>query len=89
MSTTKYDSSSDDEGDFTTTDVTLGYASVETTGDEVSHIGGHSVRLKPTGWNRQLTRADLDRQQTDPSGNTCEVQSMQWLYVSTTAVERR
>lgn len=46
MSATKYDSSSDDEGDFTTTDVTLGYASVETAGDDISHIGGHSVRVK-------------------------------------------
>lgn len=38
-------SSSDDEGGYTTTNVTLGYASLESTGDDISHIGGHPVFL--------------------------------------------
>lgn len=46
MATKKYDSSSDEEGDFTTTNVTLGYASTETAGDDISHIGGYPVRLR-------------------------------------------
>ena len=43
MSNMDMDSSSEDDGDFKTTNVTLGYASAEATGDDVSHIGGHPV----------------------------------------------
>ena len=39
------DSSSDEGGDYTTTNVTLGYASQDATSDDISHLGGHSVRL--------------------------------------------
>ena len=38
------DSSSEDEGGYSTTNVTLGYASKEPTGDDISHIGGYPVR---------------------------------------------
>ena len=39
-----YDSdSSDDAEDFTTTDVLLGYASKEPTGDIISQLGGRPV----------------------------------------------
>lgn len=37
------DSSSDEEGDYTTTNVTLGYASNESAGDDISHLGGIST----------------------------------------------
>ncbi len=41
-----YDSDSSDEGeDYSTTNVTLGYASTEPTGDEISHLGGHPTWL--------------------------------------------
>ena len=41
-----YDSdSSDDAGDYSTTNVNLGYASTESTGDDVSHLGGHPTWL--------------------------------------------
>lgn len=41
-----YDSdSSDDVGDYSTTNVTLGYAATESTGDDVSHLGGHPTWL--------------------------------------------
>lgn len=36
-------SSSEDEGEYTTTNVTLGYASKEPTVDDISHVGGHPV----------------------------------------------
>jgi hypothetical protein len=50
MSGGDIDSSSDDEGGFTTTNVTLGYASQESTGDDISHIGGYPVRRRvPAG----------------------------------------
>lgn len=39
------DSSSEDEGPYTTTNVTLGYASRESTGDDISHLGGHPVPI--------------------------------------------
>jgi len=40
-----YDSDTSSEGgdDYTTTNVTLGYASSESYGDDISHIGGHPV----------------------------------------------
>ncbi|KIW74628.1 hypothetical protein Z517_11398 [Fonsecaea pedrosoi CBS 271.37] len=41
-----YDSDSSDDGeDYSTTNVTLGYATVESTGDDVSHLGGHPTWL--------------------------------------------
>ncbi len=43
MSGIDADSSSEDEGDYKTTSVTLGYASIEATGDDISHLGGHPV----------------------------------------------
>jgi pre-rRNA-processing protein TSR4 len=44
-----YDSdSSDEEEDYSTTNVTLGYASTESTGDEISHVGGHPTWLDPS-----------------------------------------
>jgi len=50
-----YDSDSDDsdEGDeYTETNVLLGYASNEASGDPVSHLGGH-----PVGFPRRLATA--------------------------------
>jgi len=41
MSSKDIDLSSDEEGDYTTTNVTLGYASVELTGDDISQVGGY------------------------------------------------
>ena len=43
MSGRDIDSSSDEEGNYTTTNVTLGYAAKEPSGDEISHLGGHPV----------------------------------------------
>ncbi|KAJ9611404.1 hypothetical protein H2200_004588 [Cladophialophora chaetospira] len=44
-----YDSDSSDDGeDYSTTNVTLGYASPESTGDEISHLGGHPTWLDAT-----------------------------------------
>ncbi|ETI29444.1 hypothetical protein G647_01897 [Cladophialophora carrionii CBS 160.54] len=41
-----YDSDSSDEGeDYSTTNVTLGYVSADSTGDEISHVGGHPTWL--------------------------------------------
>ncbi|OAP58844.1 hypothetical protein AYL99_06141 [Fonsecaea erecta] len=41
-----YDSDSSDDGeDYSTTNVTLGYATVESTGDDISHLGGHPTWL--------------------------------------------
>jgi hypothetical protein len=41
-----YDSESSDEGeDYTETNVLLGYASKESTGDAISHLGGVPVRM--------------------------------------------
>jgi hypothetical protein len=37
------DFSSEDEAVYDTTNVTLGYTSTETTGDDVSHTGGFAV----------------------------------------------
>ena len=45
MSTVEVDSSSDEESEYRTTNTTLGYASLEPTGDDISHIGGHPVSL--------------------------------------------
>ncbi|RMZ88051.1 hypothetical protein DV736_g4714, partial [Chaetothyriales sp. CBS 134916] len=45
MSKIDMNSSSEDDGDYTTTNVTLGYASTEPTGDDISHIGGHPTWL--------------------------------------------
>ncbi|KIY02491.1 uncharacterized protein Z520_00956 [Fonsecaea multimorphosa CBS 102226] len=44
-----YDSDSSDDGDdYSTTNVTLGYATVESTGDDISHLGGHPTWLDPS-----------------------------------------
>lgn len=41
-----YDSDSSDDGaDYSTTNVTLGYAATESTGDDISHLGGHPTWL--------------------------------------------
>lgn len=37
------DSSYDGENDYTTTNVILGYASAESSGDDISRVGGHPV----------------------------------------------
>ncbi|KIX07621.1 uncharacterized protein Z518_02274 [Rhinocladiella mackenziei CBS 650.93] len=37
--------SSDDGDDYSTTNVTLGYATTESTGDDISHLGGHPTWL--------------------------------------------
>ncbi|KAK4942535.1 hypothetical protein LTR10_017664 [Elasticomyces elasticus] len=39
------DSSSDDGEDYSTTNVTLGYASADSTGDDISHLGGYPTWL--------------------------------------------
>ena len=45
-----YDSDSSDEGeDYTETNVLLGYAAKEPSGDNVSHLGGTPVRFYPYG----------------------------------------
>jgi len=42
-----YESESSDEGEeYTETNVLLGYATKDTTGDAISHIGGAPVRLR-------------------------------------------
>lgn len=44
-----YDSDSSDEGDdYSTTNVTLGYAATDSTGDDVSHLGGYPTWLDST-----------------------------------------
>lgn len=40
------DSSADDYGDDVSTNVLLGYASAEPTGDDISQLGGHPVRIR-------------------------------------------
>ena len=43
-----YESESSDEGeDYTETNVLLGYATKDATGDAISHIGGAPVRAPP------------------------------------------
>lgn len=43
-----YDSdSSDEDEDYSTTNVTLGYATTEPTGDDISHLGGYPTWLDP------------------------------------------
>jgi hypothetical protein len=58
-----YDSdSSDDGGDYTETNVLLGYAAKEATGDTISHIGGAPVRTSSTTPSVFLTTmVELDR----------------------------
>lgn len=58
-----YDSdSSDDGGDYTETNVLLGYAAREATGDAISHIGGAPVRISSTTPSVFLTIiVELDR----------------------------
>ena len=44
-----YDSdSSEDAEDYSTTNVTLGYATADPTGDEISHLGGYPTWLDPS-----------------------------------------
>lgn len=44
-----YDSDSSDDGeDYATTNVTLGYATTESTGDDASQLGGHPTWLDPS-----------------------------------------
>lgn len=58
----QYDSSSDEEGDYTITNVILGYASEEPVGDEISHTGGHPVsRGAGSSRKHRLTITDMDR----------------------------
>ncbi len=45
MASISDDSSGDDDERYTTTNVTLGYASKEPTDDTFSHLGGNPVRL--------------------------------------------
>ena len=45
MATKDSDSSDDESGSFTTTNVLLGYASKEATDDEFSQLGGYPVWL--------------------------------------------
>ena len=58
-----YDSdSSDDGGDYTETNVLLGYAAKEATGDAISHIGGAPVCTPSTTPSVFLTIiVELDR----------------------------
>jgi hypothetical protein len=61
-----YDSDSLDEGeDYTETNVLLGYASKEASGDSVSHLGGRPVSSKRHLCHRYLLiwRLDMDRRQ--------------------------
>jgi hypothetical protein len=53
------ESSSEDEGPYTATNVTLGFAVTESTGDEISHLGGHSVRVSLFRQMLMLTRLGL------------------------------
>ena len=74
-----YESESSDEGeDYTETNVLLGYATKDATGDAISHIGGAPVRTPPHKQKYLLTlAAELDRRQDRPLGRACKVQSMQ------------
>lgn len=73
-----YDSGSSDEGeDYTETNVLLGYATKDATGDAVSHIGGAPVcqGFKPEkGYTDQLV--ELDRRQDSTVWRPRQVQSM-------------
>ena len=69
---TSYDSdSSFDDDDFTETNVLLGYASKEPTGDEISQLGGHPVCFSPIDQSsiraNKYFQAWLD-ERTAPSG---------------------
>jgi hypothetical protein len=44
------DSSSEDEGPYTATNVTLGFAAQESTGDDISRLGGYPVRITFVWW---------------------------------------
>jgi hypothetical protein len=80
------DSSSDDEGDYTTTSVTLGYAAPDASGDEISHLGGYSVSTRSiTQEEACLTRADLVGRETEATCNTRKMQSMQRLHLAASA----
>ena len=59
MSAQDPDSSSEDERDYKTTNVTLGYASTEALGDDISHIGGHPVLRLCIPENAGLILADM------------------------------
>lgn len=54
-------SSDDDETGYQTTNVTLGYASTESTGDEISHIGGYEVSEKHAVERHSLICIDMAR----------------------------
>ena len=61
MSLNDLESSSDEDGDYATTNVTLGYASKESTGDDVSQLGGYHVCLWQCPRASILTSVDVDR----------------------------
>jgi pre-rRNA-processing protein TSR4 len=71
-----YDSESSDEGeDYTETNVLLGYATEDATGDAVSHLGGAPVRLHPSSLYFRDTNGAFQAwidDKTPPSGATAK-----------------
>ena len=86
-----YDSESSDEGeDYTETNVLLGYATKDATGDAVSHIGGAPVCAGLEHENALLMcHTELDRQQDSTIGRACQVQSLQRPPKPPARAERR
>lgn len=86
-----YESESSDEGeDYTETNVLLGYATKDATGDAISHIGGAPVRLRsqrneyPTD-----TLPELDRRKDSTIWRARQVQSLQWAPQPPARTQRR
>ncbi|KAJ8105977.1 hypothetical protein OPT61_g9845 [Boeremia exigua] len=85
-----YESESSDEGeDYTETNVLLGYATKDATGDAISHIGGTPVRTHPCAEDTLLTAAELDRRQDGTLWRARQVQSVQRPAQPAARAERR
>ena len=87
-----YDSDSSglsDQGEYTETNVLLGYASKEPTEDTISHLGGHPVRTST--WTLSCAnKSSLDMAYIDNSFRYLrEMQSLPRANVLITTTERR
>ena len=87
-----YDSDSSglaDQGEYTETNVLLGYASKEPTEDTISHLGGHPVRtsiwMLACANKRSLDMAYIDKS----FRHLREMQSLPRANVITTTTQRR
>ena len=87
------DSSDSDIGDYSTTNVLLGYASKEPTDDSFSQLGGHPVSLQNLLRIKALIKitmtSGMARSECSPFGIARKVQILQKYDEPTSTAERR